>query len=192
MQIDSSVNNVDAGDDIVNDLGFTIRTPGSKEFDCGDLYGQQILNEADWLCTFEYDDQSGHIYMQNNPVECIVTLSYYPRYESIAAFAKIGDSVEPLANPSHDWGGNHNNDSLSFDYGGKHFQYDHSSFGFGFRQCQPMDCMRVYESAGGALIKDGCTSARTLPIVCVPVEAGESYDSGDFVDTFAKCPGDDS
>jgi hypothetical protein len=51
-----------------------------------------------------------------------------------------------------------------------------------------MDCLQVYSSTD-ALIENGCTSERTLPIVCVEV-ADDGSVPPLSPDPFAKCPGD--
>jgi hypothetical protein len=89
---------------------------------------------------------------------------------------------------SYDWGGNHHNDAIEFDAAGKHWRAYHSSFGFGWRQCQPMDCLQQTQGVGGTVIEDGCTKERTLPAVCRPIKADGSYDA--LVDSFKPCLGD--
>jgi hypothetical protein len=112
-----------------------------------------------------------------------------PVFETVGAYAAKDGNVSALEGAYYDFGGNHANDWLEFELNGKHFRYYHSSFGLGYRKCQPMDCMQVSESAGGRLIEDGCTDERTLPVVCVEIDPEESYyDDDDLVDNFEPCP----
>ena len=69
---------------------------------------------------------------------------------------------------------------------GTSYRYYHSSFGFGWRRCQPMDCVQELRSDG--VVDDGCTPARTRPIVCV--EIAEDGTEPALLDTFEKCLGD--
>ena len=125
----------------------------------------------------------GYIYVQTTPID--INQFCTPILSVVKAEISIDGQVEPLQNASYDYGGNHANDFLNFDYGGKSYEYYHSSFGWGFRSCQPMDCMRVDD---GQHVEDGCTMDRTLPVICVAIEADGSH--ADLVDTFAPCPGD--
>ena len=67
---------------------------------------------------------------------------------------------------------------------GSRFTWDHSTFGFGFRACQPPDCLRVEEEDA---FEDGCSPERTLPEICVAVVDPVPP----LVDTFAPCAGDE-
>ena len=174
---------------IDNAWGFPIRTPASFTFTCdgGGPFEELTATQADWICTLEYDGMSAHIYTQSTPTECEVSLGAQPIFGENAGWLTTGDGLVALGAVSYDWGGNHHNDSLSFTYEGKTYRYYHSSFGFGFRKCQEMDCLQV-RGADNALIEDGCTSARTLPAVCRQVTAEGTW--GDFTDRFEKCNGD--
>jgi hypothetical protein len=172
-----------------------MRTPQAKRtIECPNPPGQPVKSEfpdADWICTFVEGSVSGHLYVQSTPTSCASTGMFgAPVYTTGVAEIAVGGKRTALTGAQYDYGGGHHNDSLEFGYNGKYYKYYHSSFGFGWRQCQPMDCMIVYQSKGGATITDGCTSARTLPIVCLEVEQGKSYGVNDFKDTFQKCPGD--
>jgi hypothetical protein len=95
--------------------------------------------------------------------------------------------VTPLGSPNYDWGSNHRNDWFTFLEQDVTYTYSHSSLGLGWRACFPMDCLQVLD-ADNQFIEDGCTTDRTLPIVCNPI-----LDDGTFaplVDTFEKCEGD--
>jgi len=179
-------------DTVDNDLGFTIRYPATHHIDCEDPdpdFPAEDLDEpdADWLCTFDYDGASGHVYVQATPTGCFVTLSSTPVYDDCAGWIALDGTVSPVTDADYDWGGNHHNDTITFTWDGKRFTYDHSSFGWGFRQCQEMDCLVVRDS-GGDLIEDGCTKDRTLPAVCRLIGTDGTW--GSFEDTFEPCDGD--
>jgi hypothetical protein len=176
------------------DFGFDIRLPQDHSVTCSNYpegFPEDPMEQADvdWICTFDYGDQHGHVYVQATPVDCtFAMMSALPVFECPAGFVSLNGKVEELSNPAYDWGGNHNNDFLEFDWQGKHFKYYHSSFGFGWRACQPMDCIQVYE--GGKLTEDGCKpKERSLPAVCVPVGKDGTYPP--LEDKFAPCNGDD-
>ena len=111
---------------------------------------------------------------------------FYPLYESAGAWLSVDNLVSPIA-ASYDYGGRHHNDEITAEIEGASWRFAHSSYGFGFRVCQPMDCLQRLD-AGGAVVEDGCTVERTLPIACVPVDADGTH--GALSDTFAPCPGD--
>ena len=111
-------------------------------------------------------------------------------YTTDKAQLYLGDSPISVSSAQYYWGGNHQNDYITFTYDDKVFKYYHSSFGWGWRTCQEMDCLQVYKKDGTTVIEDGCTSSRTLPVVCRQANADGSFN--DFTDTFAKCAGDDS
>ncbi len=117
-----------------------------------------------------------------------VGLATVPVYTTALAQISVGGAPTDLANAEYDYGGGHHNDSLRFDDQGKSYKYYHSSFGFGFRSCQPMDCIDVYAPGGTTPGTDGCTSARALPEICVLIKADGTHDA--LVDRFMKCPGD--
>jgi len=172
-----------------DDLGFEIRTPESHSITCsyypeGFPEDPQDFADSDWLCTFEHGDTHGHIYVRATPTDCGWGFFPYPAYETQLAEIAIDDSVTALENAAYDWGGNHHNDTISFDYAGKRYVYDHSSYGFGWHACQPVDCIRVYEAE--ELVEDGCTEERTLPIVCVPIKEDGTHDT--LEDRFEPCP----
>jgi hypothetical protein len=95
--------------------------------------------------------------------------------------------VTPLVGPRYDYGGNHRDDSFDLDYAGIHYVYGHSSLGYNWRPCQPMDCLQSYRSDGTTLtlIENGCTKDRTLPIVCVSI--GADGTARQLVDEFSPC-----
>ncbi len=163
---------------------FEIRTPGTHAVTCDDGSTEE-LSDVDHLCSFEDGEVRGELYVQATPVDCVVMMSAQPIFEVVASL-KIGDRLEPLPGASYDFGGNHNNDALTFDYGGKTFRYYHSSFGFGWRRCQPMDCAQITE---GESLFDGCTCERTHPVVCAVIAEDGSHEPL-TTDGFAVCLGD--
>ena len=156
------------------EFGFSYRTPGE--------------DNLDWLCTFNDDSGSGHVYirlLQTGMVQ--VGIGRVPVYEAELAQISLSGQVSALASAKYDYGGGHHNDSLTFDFGGKTHTYYHSSFGFGFRKCQNMDCRNVYAPGTTTLESEGCSSDRLLPEVCVSFKSDGSHDA--LVDKFMKCPG---
>lgn len=175
------------------EYGFDWRIPESHSLECvGGFMGDTVEDfmDTDWLCTFEHGGVSGFLYLQATPTQCETMMSSIPVYTEVQAFLSVDNVVSKLDNASYDWGGNHNNDELGFDYEGHHYRYYHSSFGWGWRKCLPMDCVEVYDAAGTTLEEAGCESDRSLPVVCVPIQADGTHEA--LVDTFEKCPGDDS
>jgi hypothetical protein len=179
----------------VDELGFQIRKPKTGyEVKCsqgggtpGDDAG--TFDDRDFVCTFKYKDWDGYLYFQATATDCKVLMGPSPIYTAEGAWLSLGGVVTPVDNPMYDIGGNHQNDFFEFDYEGIHFKYYHSSFGFGWRVCQPMDCIQVLE--GLEVVEDGCVpKERSLPIVCVPVAADGTYP--ELVDTFQPCAGDDN
>ena len=171
--------------EIPNDWGFIMRLPREVTVDCEGT--PQAFPEKDQLCTFDYDGAVGVVYLQATPTSCVRVMDYLPTYGSTGEI-NVGQGAEPLASVVYDWGGNHQNDSVEFDHGSEHYRYYHSSFGFGWRKCHDLDCMQVSASGGGAVIEDGCTCDRTLPITCSPIQADGTW--AELVDTFEVCNGD--
>ncbi len=180
---------------IPNTLGFNIRVPQIRTVPCPNVPsspGDLVQKDVDWICTFNHGGEQGYVYIQSNVVDCVVIMSATGVFETQGAYFSSQGVITPLQNTQYYWGGNHHNDWLEFDRSGNAFRYYHSSFGSGWRACQPMDCLQVYQSQGGAILEDGCTSDRTLPTVCLQVEEGKSYGPANFVDNFDKCLGDPS
>ena len=144
------------------EYGFTYRAPGEKNLD--------------WLCTFHQGDESGYVYVR------------MPVYSVQLAQISIDGNVSALEGVKYEYGGGHHNDALAFDYGGKSQRYYHSSFGFGFRKCQDMDCRNVYGLGTTTLDTEGCASDRKLPEVCVSFEPDGTHPA--LTDNFMKCQGD--
>lgn len=169
------------------EYGFTYSKPGSNQVSCTGPNGARTedVADADWLCTFHIGGKTAHVYAQADATgaQCMMTL--VPVFGKVSAQISVDGVVSTLSNAKYDAGGNHHNDSLQFDYQDKTYKYYHSSFGFGWRACQPMDCINVYKQGSTTIETEGCSSARTLPEVCAPINAP-------LVDTFKKCPGDTS
>lgn len=128
------------------------------------------------------------MYVQATPVDVTCAIASTGVYEVTLAQISIDGVVSPLEDAAYDWGGGHHNDSLSFTYAGKTYKYYHSSIGFGFRSCQPMDCMNVYAPETTVPEIEGCGADRSLPEVCVPIDEQGAHEP--LVDEFMKCPGD--
>jgi hypothetical protein len=178
----------DQGGEVV-DFGFDLRVPQWHDYTCESGWGTTPMHEldTDWLCTFDDGGQQGWLYTQATPTGCFVTMATTPTYTNDGGWFSDGAEVSAVDAPAYDFGGGHHNDSLEFDWNGKHYNVYHSSFGWGWRACQNMDCLQVY-GAGGELETDGCTTDRTLPVVCVQVKEDGTHDP--LVDSFEKCLGD--
>lgn len=157
------------------EYGFTYRRPGEKNLD--------------WLCTFNDGADSGHVYVRLLETGMMsVGLATVPVYATELAQISIDGQLSELSATAYDYGGGHHNDSLAFDHGGKSHRYYHSSFGFGFRSCQNMDCRNVHALGTTTIETEGCASDRALPEVCVSFEADGTH--APLVDQFMKCNGD--
>ena len=180
----------DDGGGIPNPWGFVLRYPTDDRLSCiNPAEPHAVWPDADWICSFSYGGVEAVIYVQATPVRCDDYA--LPVFETRGAQIYVDGAVSPLTSAAYDWGGNHHNDRLEFSWGGRlagrRYVAFHSSLGFGWRACHPMDCLRVFDEAG-ALIEDGCTCDRTVPAVCVQVRSDGTWD--DLVDTFEVCPGD--
>jgi len=164
--------------------GFEYRLPQTRTLSCEGT--PTDFADADHICTFAYGGVSGYVYFQATPTECEVTFAHLPIYTTLA-WISVDNVVTDLASPEYNFGGNHHNDSFRFTHDGTPYFYYHSSFGWGWRACAPMDCIQVLDGNGG-ILEDGCTTDRTLPIVCTPILEDGTF--GSLEDTFVKCPGD--
>lgn len=177
------------GEATPDEFGFSIRIPEEHEVECDYVpegFPKTIVQaEVDHLCSFDYDGASGHIYVQATPVDCIVLQEPMVAFEVAGAWISFDGLVSPLEDAAYDSGGNHQNDSIEFTYGGKMFTYFHSSFGSGWGKCQPMDCMIVSAPRTEEVFENGCIPERTLPVVCVQVDSDGAYPP--LVDTFEPC-----
>lgn len=155
------------------------------------------FDQQDWICTFKYADLEGFVYVQGSPTDCqAVGMGMNPEISVDTAVLYVNGKYSTPKNLSYEWGGNHHNDKFRFTYDGKVYEYFHSSYGWGGRSCQEMDCMRVFESDGTTLIEDGCktfdddlNTVRSLPVVCRFASLDDGS-FGDFTDTFELCNGD--
>jgi hypothetical protein len=171
---------------------FSIRSPETHALVCTDSGGSGIdpnqeFADADTVCTFVDGDVTGLVYVQATPTSCAIIMSAQATYEVVAKIIVDG-AAKPLPDAIYEGGGNHGNDSLEFSYNGKTYRYYHSSFGWGWHACSPMDCVQI--TVDGTT-DDGCTCDRTHPIVCSPIKEDGTYDPLD-VDNFALCPGDET
>lgn len=188
---DSAVTDKEQQNDDDNSLnyGFSIRTPQNHTLTCktdmGDI--QQDYRDADHLCSFSYNGVKGYIYIMASVKGCLpYSYSPLPDYETVAQIS-IDGKVSALEKAAYDFGGNHHNDWFTFTYSGTNYKYYHSSFGYGWRSCQPMDCLQTLDDMS-QLKDDGCTAERKIPVICVLINDDGTYPA--LVDTFAKCPGD--
>ena len=169
------------------EFGFVFRKPASHKVTCTGAQppapAEMTAEDTDWLCL-----ASGkYLYIQATPTGCQGMMGATPIFTVTGAWSSDGTTATPIQNATYDWGGNHHNDSITIDLAGQHLKGYHSSFGFGWRACQPIDCLQVLDDAG-QVTDDGCTSARTKPVVCVAIDAQGGHP--ELKDTFAKCLGD--
>lgn len=184
---------------------FKTRTPKAAVRQCSfeEKIGKESIkwdmdfDQQDWICTFKYADKEGFVYVQGSPTDCQTTgMGMNPEISVDTAVFYVNGKYATLKDLSYEWGGNHHNDKFRFAYDGKVYEYFHSSYGWGGRSCQEMDCIRVFESDGTTLIEDGCktfdedlSEVRSLPVVC-RFASLEDGSFGDFTDTFELCVGD--
>jgi hypothetical protein len=158
-----------------SEYGFSFRAPSEKNLD--------------WLCTYHQDQVSGYVYVRLLQTGMqSAGIAMVPVYAVQLAQISIDGKVSMLEGVEYEYGGGHHNDALAFDYAGKSQRYYHSSFGFGFRKCQNMDCRDVYGLASTTLETEGCASDRMLPEVCVSFAPDGTHAA--LTDAFMKCPGD--
>jgi len=182
----------DSGEPIENEWGFSMRLPRTRTLTCVDEDDNEYMwdtEDADWLCTFEHGGKKGVLYVQNTPVVCVTATSEQAVYAGSFAQLWMEGGLQAAQSPLYDWGGNHRNDSLDFAYEGVRYRYYHSSFGFGWRACQNMDCLQVLND-DLTVVEDGCTCDRTLTAVCTRIGTDGTFDQ--LVDTFEVCPGDET
>jgi hypothetical protein len=182
------------GTDSDENFGFELRKPQMHTGIVCEAYSPGMPEipidqlDVDWLCSFSHNGKNGVVYARATPTGCNgLAMSPIPDFDVQCAVMKVDGEMAPLDKANYDFGGGHNNDKLSFSFAGRIYEYFHSSFGWGFRKCQPMDCLIVRDSQGD-LIEDGCAD-RSLPVHCTQVEEDGSYDPLE-IDDFAKCPGD--
>lgn len=184
--LEDTVADSQTDDTTVGPYGFTIRVPLLHELEYEQFPGAGVgtieLWDIDHVCTFEYGDTHGLIYVQAGPIG----YDFSPTYEAVAGWTSIDGDVQPLEDVEYSYGYNHHNDWISFSWQTETLKFYHSSFGYGWRKCQPMDCIQVF--VGENVIDDGCTKERTLPVVCVDVDHDGNV--ADLVDMFEPCPGD--
>lgn len=171
----------------VDELGFSIREPQVRDVPTEDFEGNITTtqrSDVDHVCKVVADGYDGFVYVQASPVTCRDFGAC--EFVVVGAWQKVGSDITPMPGVAYDYGGNHHNDYITLPHGEHELKLYHSSFGFGFRSCQPDDCAQVRD--GVDVIDDGCTSARTIPVICKLVEEDGTHD--EMVDTFAKCQGD--
>lgn len=168
--------------------GFTMRMPRHHDIPCTGMFCPSPTigaEDVDYVCDLRFGTLNHYVYVQARPMSFLDFMGFL--YEVDAAYLSDGTTVTQVS-ATYSWGGGHHNDSLTVDVGTYVVRYDHSSFGFGFRQCQPMDCLVIYEPGPGAEVQNGCRRDRSVPAICKPVAADGTVPP--LVDTFMRCPGD--
>ncbi len=172
---------------------FNIRVPDQKFLPCADSIISEYTSEvwidtiaqSDLICSFDYDGESGFVYVQNNPVACKLYAGVIT-YEVHKAEFFVNGTQKEISDVKYYGGGNHGIFELQFAYKGKVFRYDYSTMGMGGRPCQNMDCLMVLDADGKTVVQNGCVrEERSLPIVCRHAKKDGTFDS--FVDTFHVC-----
>ena len=171
--------------------GFRIRVPQPHTIPIegpGGRTGTTQASDLDWVCTLKYDDVDGFLYLQLRPLKDRGWILGGIAYQADGAWVSVAGVVTAV-DASYDVGGNHRNDWILLARDGSNIKYYHSSMGRSWRKCQDPDCLQISAGDGtGPILVDGCTPARTLPIVCVRVQPDGTVPP--LIDTFKKCPGD--
>ena len=175
----------EAEGEIENPYGFSMRIPQTRRLPCPDCQtpGDKDAPELDFVCSFDLDGHDAVVYLRATPTSISSSFFAIPVFDTVEAFISENGTVSTLADASYDYGGGHHNDFFGFTIAGVRYTYDHSSYGFGFRACQPADCLKREE---GDEFVDGCLPQRTVPVTCVAVDNPLPA----LVDTFARCEGD--
>jgi hypothetical protein len=182
----------------VDERGFTLRVPQVRQVPCESRAGgcdapTVAARDADLVCTLVDGARNQYLYAQVHVDRIDGVTNFFPQPVYVTDGVWISDGTRVISSghtATYDYGGGHNNDSLTVDLGDVVYKYYHSSFGFGFRRCQEMDCLQSYAPGAATPTVDGCTRERTRPIVCVRVT-----DTGTVPpmrDTFMRCAGDGS
>lgn len=186
----------------IDERGFPIRVPQRRQVPCMGRGGPPDpcpspmveAEDVDFVCTLRHGARDRHfVYVQSRPTRLDPGLALVPLpiYTRDGAWVSDGVRVIAMDRPGvYDYGGGHHNDSMTVDLGDTVYRYYHSSFGFGFRRCQEMDCLQAFAPGATTPTTDGCTRDRLLPIVCVRVASDGSVPA--LTDTFMRCPGDGS
>jgi succinate dehydrogenase / fumarate reductase iron-sulfur subunit len=183
---------------IADERGFTLRVPQVRQVPCESRAGgcdapTVAARDADLVCTLVDGARNQYLYAQVHVDRIDGVTNFFPQPVYVTDGVWISDGTRVISSghaATYDYGGGHNNDSLTVDLGDVVYKYYHSSFGFGFRRCQEMDCLQSYAPGAATPTVDGCTRERTRPIVCVRVT-----DTGTVPpmrDTFMRCAGDGS
>jgi len=177
----NDTSNVDVPGD-TSDLGFFVRVPQTRTVTCGDGTTADAP-DVDLVCQLPWDGKTYYVYVQSHPTACF-EMMMTPTFDVDGAWMSVDGTVTE-ADATYDWGGNHHNDKLQITYAEMIFQLYHSSFGVGWRSCARPDCLLIND-ANLNIVQDGCVPTRTLPVVCVLVNADGSLP--EFVDPLVDNP----
>jgi hypothetical protein len=180
----TSTSSSTAGGATTHSYGFVLQPPSSNTVTCEDI-GDTSFDDADWICAFDYGGAHGYVYLLAEATACKISPTLTVRVAQLS----LNGVVTTLKGATYDWGGNHHNDSISFLHNGNRFTFFHSSFGYGSRSCQNMDCLNVDMGATGKTTDVGCGTDRKNPIVCSKVKSDGAFDDLS-IDPFERCPGD--
>lgn len=179
----------DAGaDGGTDERGFPLRTPSQVTLSCtvdpfvcptGTFDAEQI----DHVCTLRLQGQDLVLYVQADPT-AQSPFGFGAIYGEARGWVWDNSArTTSRVDVQYDYGGNHHNDFIDATIGGRHYHWDHSEYGVGFRACAPPDCVQERD-ASGAILDNGCMPARTHPEVCVRLTEAAIPP---LVDTFTGC-----
>lgn len=187
---DAGMKDAGGGEDagLTQRYGFTFRVPQERVVPCTGMYcnhdGGTAARDVDYLCTLSFNGRHEYVYVQATPTQFREFFGYV--YEVASAWHSDGTTAGSVP-AVYNYGGNHNNDTVTITLDDYQFRYNHSTFGFGFRACQPPDCLEVYHAADGGEVQNGCLDDRALPEICVQVLTDGVVP--ELVDTFHWCRG---
>ncbi len=163
---DNAVQDVATSD--ANGFGFAVRAPHTVTLSTSG--GPMDFPTQDFGCTLRAGGNNAVVYVQATPTGAFEGgLASTPTFANVRGWLHDRNTMTTReVTATYEWGGGHHNDFFDLTVGTQHFRYYHSSFGFGFRKCQAVDCVQI-RTAGGDVSEDGCTEARTLPEICVEI-----------------------
>ena len=159
---------------------FQIRVPDPAALSCEDPDMGFISDwrQIDHVCSIHNAALDAEIYVQANPVECL--LFDTAAYSVTNAWIQIDGEISGLS-AAYDYGYRHHNDFITFQLNGRKHIIWHSSIGWGFRACYRPDCMVICDEGTDCVHgtetdvqQDGCereagSGPPPLPVICVEV-----------------------
>jgi hypothetical protein len=178
------------GDDAIdNPWGFSLFAPQDRDVPCVDVSvcpnGTSAARDVGYVCSARIGDAEAVLHIDARPTSVRTDFFALPVYGDVRAQVLQDGVVTNLdgASVGYDYGGNHHNDFFYIIVDDVRYTLNHSSFGFGFRSCQPPDCV---QTEGGENDIDGCQPTRTVFAACIEVTDPIAA----LTDNFMTCPGD--